>query len=254
MSTDGFTMKNPTETKRRLLAFLPDVNHAVSLGCLTIDDANRVWRRIEPEFKGMAVAVFLHGSVLRGDAKPYSDIDLVIVKSTGAQIEKLSVVVDGYLVDASVLPMPLIRIDGKIAGEASFCLRSIVNGQCIWGNDTVAHQAQSALRAFYARKEVSANQLAVLERRMLSNLTAIYFRGADQDIAGLVMDNNTLILSILALRKFNFKIAPRVYYKYAELSEREILNDLFNKNIDAENYVKFVLDNIGFRHITSNEL
>lgn len=188
----------------RVLSFFPEVNDRVREGLLDRSDAMRAWDALSNEFSHVAQAVILHGSVLKGQAGPYSDIDILILVSEGTRPQHLLRCQAGYLIDLTVLPLSAVteaaqrygatRLSGEITG--------ILEGETLVGDPELVQRARSRVREFANKSPESVARLCRgMEARTFGRLTDYCLANDNARKISIAVDIYTLCSAIAGLRE-----------------------------------------------------
>lgn len=236
-----------------LMPLFPKVNDAVRTGSVTVEVAKQAWASMAGQFRPAPTVVVLYGSVAVGNAKPYSDIDLLLVSELGNQIIRRHVCFDGYLFDITIFPQRAAR---SIAMEASRSLgpgriTAFLNGLPIAGDGELFTRIKAEVADTYVSKIGNESfLLASMERNLLGMLADSCCQD-DDDIARCTRQEAKFVaLNILSVREFGELLPPTIMLAKAERRFRAILLSVLDHPVtDRTNFAEFIVETVGFQEI-----
>lgn len=231
----------------------PPVNDAVRTGGLTVDIAKQAWADIAGQFVPSPTVVVLYGSVVAGNAKPYSDIDLLLISYHGDRVRRRPVAENGYLFDITLFPANLAS---QVATEASRSLgpgriTAFMHGIVIAGDAALFEGLKADVERIYAGR--SQNQrflLAGMENSLLGMLTDSTFTPDSELCRCYRQEAKFVALNILSVRIFGEVLPPSIMIQKSHPDLRKLVIEILNFPIDdGPGFVDFIGSNIGFAEI-----
>ena len=239
---------------RNLASMFPDVNGTVKSGKLSIDAAMDAWASIASDFNPSPMVVILHGSVLTGHARPYSDIDLVLVSRGGDRIGRRPIVSSGYLLDVTVFPVTLIEITAKQAAQklspARIC--GFLSGLPIAGNVDLFTSAKLRVEAIYEKRSEFVKRMSIpLENKLLGILSDLAFVDRNDIAEQLIQEATFVALSLVSIRVFHEVLPPSIILRKCDSSTAELISQLgTSSDKGKEPFTKFILEVLGFNYVS----
>lgn len=236
-----------------LVAMLPDVGAAVKGGDLSVETAGEAWVGISRQFNPKPLLVVLYGSVVTGTAKPFSDIDLLLVCENGDHVVRRHVAANGFLFDITIFPRRLAR---NVAMDASRSLgpgriMAFVNGIPIDGDHDLFDEMRAEMLGIYASK--SQNQpflLASMERNLLAMLVDSCCVDSIDIARCTIQEAKFVALNILSVREFGELLPPSIMLSRADQPLRAMLLAILDYPISEPSaFAEFIVDSVGFCEI-----
>lgn len=236
-----------------LAGFYPPVNDHVRTGQLTVDIAQQAWFRIAADFTPAPCVVILYGSIVEGDAKPYSDIDLALICEHADHVVRRPVAAHGFLFDISRIPRAHIQ---RMATEAAHSLgpgriTPFLSGIAIAGDALLFQHIKEEVETVYsARNRDQKHLLAGLESNLLGMLTDLCC-ASDEKISRCKMQEAIFVsLNIVSVRSFHELLPPSLMIKRSSDGLRALILDILNFSLDKRHeFVDFIIRRVGFNEI-----
>lgn len=238
-----------------LSRMFPDVNGAVKSGDLSIDAALDAWTGIKSEFNPSPMIVILHGSVLAGYARPYSDIDLVLVSRSGDRIRRRPMASNGYLLDVTLFPLSLVEETAKLAAQklspARIC--GFRSGLPIAGNSELFESIRARVDAIYAKRDAFAKRMTRnLESKLLGILSDLAFIERPDIIRHLIQEASFVALSLISIRTLSEVLPPSILIRKCDLDTAKLIDRMsISANEGKESFMDFILNSLKFSDIDS---
>lgn len=236
-----------------LLPLFPPVADAVRDGELTLELAKQAWSDIAGQFDPAPALVILFGSIIEGRAKPYSDIDLMLVVDHGNQPRRRQVVANGYLFDITIFPRPFVA---RVAAEASRSLAPariipFLYGRAIAGSTDLFDELQREVQQIYATR--FENQLALLasmESNLLGMLTDLSGAASPEIGRCLVLEAKSLALNILSVRTFCELLPPAIMVQKGDAAFGRVIADIVDFPAeDSAAFIRAIVGRVQFQAI-----